>query len=71
MKTMMKGAYGSIKQINNKLGEKKIVAKIVSLKHSNSMYEVEIMKKLKHVNIIQFHGHNIKNKELIIYLELA
>ena len=73
--TLGKGSFGVVKSaINTQTGEKVAIkilneAKIPYEYKINSLREIEIMKDLKHPNIIRFYGYISKDKQLYLITE--
>ena len=73
--TLGKGSFGVVKSaINTQTGEKVAIkilneAKIPYEYKINSLREIEIMKNLKHPNIIRFYGYISKDKQLYLITE--
>ena len=73
--TLGKGSFGVVKSaINTQTGEKVAIkilneAKIPYEYKINSLREIEIMKNLKHPNIIRFYGYINKDKQLYLITE--
>lgn len=73
--TLGKGSFGVVKSaINTQTGEKVAIkilneTKIPYEEKINSLREIEIMKNLKHPNIIRFYGYINKDKQLYLITE--
>ena len=73
--TLGKGSFGVVKSaINTQTGEKVAIkilneAKIPYEEKINSLREIEIMKNLKHPNIIRFYGYINKERQLFLITE--
>ena len=71
--TLGKGSFGVVKSaINTQTGEKVAIkilneAKIPYEEKINSLREIEIMKNLKHPNIIRFYGYINKDRQFFPY----
>ena len=73
--TLGKGSFGVVKSaINTQTGEKVAIkilneAKIPYEEKINSLREIEIMRNLKHPNIIRFYGYINKDRQLFLITE--